>query len=200
LWERGAGSARGGGAVIRDSPAEDSGLEGVSSLNSSNGNWQGDSEGRQGGAGASGGAGGPLARSWETDGNCRSLQRQLVALNQGAVILFFVCMCVCVVCACGLCVRVSYADTPRSAPQTPVPISSALTPTLSEKQMMESQYTRLLSKGALKTGEDRRSKLDLERGLEDVARQIASLRREVRRLEGGSLNPKPMQDYTVLER
>ena len=69
-----------------------------------------------------------------------------------------------------------------------------------EKQMMESQYTRLLSKGALKTGEDRRSKLDLERGLEDVARRIASLRREVRRLEGDSLNPKPMQDYTVLDR
>lgn len=66
--------------------------------------------------------------------------------------------------------------------------------------MMESQYTRLLSKGPLKTGEDRRNKLDLERGLEDVARRIASLRREVRRLEGDSLNPKPMQDYTVLER
>ena len=41
-----------------------------------------------------------------------------------------------------------------------------------EKQYMESQLTRLLSKGALKTGEDRRAKLDLERGLEDVSKQV----------------------------
>mmetsp|Transcript_44994 Transcript_44994/g.70554 ORF Transcript_44994/g.70554 Transcript_44994/m.70554 type:complete len:99 (-) Transcript_44994:32-328(-) len=69
-----------------------------------------------------------------------------------------------------------------------------------EKQMMESQYTRLMSKGPLKTGEDRRSKLDLERGLEKIGQQIASLRREVRRAEGDSLNPKPVQDYSVLSR
>jgi len=41
-----------------------------------------------------------------------------------------------------------------------------------EKQYMESQLTRLLSKGVLKTGEDRRSKLDLERGLDDVSKQV----------------------------
>jgi hypothetical protein len=69
-----------------------------------------------------------------------------------------------------------------------------------EKQLMESQFTRLLSKGVLKTGEDRRAKLDLERGLENVGTQIASLRREVRKLEGGSLNPKATQDYRVLDR
>lgn len=41
-----------------------------------------------------------------------------------------------------------------------------------EKQYMESQLTRLLSKGVLKTGEDRRAKLDLERGLDDVSKQV----------------------------
>jgi hypothetical protein len=60
-----------------------------------------------------------------------------------------------------------------------------------EKQYMESRFTRLTSKGPLKTGEERREKLDLERRLDQVAKQIASLRREVRRLEGNSLNPKP---------
>ncbi len=57
-----------------------------------------------------------------------------------------------------------------------------------------------MCRGVLKTGEERRSKLDLERGLEHVGKQIGSLRREVRRLEGGSLNPKPLQDYYVLDR
>uniref|UniRef100_A0A7S4PHE4 Uncharacterized protein n=1 Tax=Guillardia theta TaxID=55529 RepID=A0A7S4PHE4_GUITH len=69
-----------------------------------------------------------------------------------------------------------------------------------EKQMMESQLTKLVSKGFLKTGEERRHKLDLERGLEEVSKQIVSLRRQVRKLEGNSLNPKPMQEYSVLER
>ena len=86
------------------------------------------------------------------------------------------------------------------SPCSPCTLQRQLVALNQEKQLMESQFTRLMSKGVLKTGEDRRTKLDLERGLEQVGKQISSLRTEVRKREGGALNPKPMQDYTVLDR
>ena len=70
-----------------------------------------------------------------------------------------------------------------------------------ERQLMEGQYTRLCSKGQLKSGRETREKLDLERRIEQLGVEIASLRRRVRAMEGNSLNPGALQGgFTVLER
>ena len=73
------GDARGGGGDERQDASR---VDGVSSLGSNGGKVGASEDVREGGAG---GDVGVAARSWDTDTNTRSLQRQLVALNQGMV-------------------------------------------------------------------------------------------------------------------
>lgn len=67
--------------------------------------------------------------------------------------------------------------------------------------MMEGDYTRLCSRGQLKSGRETREKLELERGLERISQEVVSLRRKVRAMEGNCLNPGAQPSgYAVLDR